>query len=558
MRLSLLLLLCLGVFSQALLSVAGEAAEDLSVIATQLDQKEKVYQALQARLTAAQETLSRLEGDVRLAEAVFASRQQHLNMAKQQLQQKIQIFFEDTRVIFEAEKQAYIAAKQAVQESQQALALKRQKVAQAVSDTKTLQATLRSLADERRTLRQSMAEARFEQLRQQVEREEVVEAEGEFSCGELSISDCKQQALIQAQRNAVERGSAVLVRSATEMKNFEFTQDELRTQVEAFVLRHKVIQEGFVGSSGYFYTIRATVRGKAAQGLRLQLLREYTDENDVHEKARTLLRQAIGFYTGASGRIDLSKARALLMQAAELEDALAIMWLARCYHRGCAGFRQDLQHSRQLAAQVVQQVERLAYIGDAQALFLFGEAYDAGLAVKQDSKQALVWYRKAADQGHLIAQRILGVMYIKGREVPRNEAEAANWFRKAAEQGDATAQYNLGAMYVSGSGVSRSDAEAIKWFRQAAERGDAAAQYNLAVMYDYGRGVPQNDTEAVQWYRRAADQNDSAAQYHLGFKYERGEGVAQSRDDAVSWYRKAAEHGNAEAQQRLQKLQSRK
>ena len=558
MRFSLLLLLCLSLLSFGLLSVACEAAEDLTAIETKLDQKEKAYQAQQTRLTAAQETLSRLEGEVRLAEAALASAKQHLDMAKQQLQQKFRIFFENTRVSFEPEKQAYIAAKQAVQEGRQALTRQRQNAAQAATDTKTMKATLRSLAAERRTLRQSMAEARFEQLRRQVEREQVVEAKGEFSCGQLSISDCKRQALLQAQRNAVERGSAVLVRSASEMKNFALTQDDLRTQVEAFVLRHKVIQEGFVGSSGYFYTIRATVKGKAAQGLRLQLLREYTDENDVHEKARSLLRQAIGFYTGSSGRIDMSKARALLMQAAELEDALAIMWLARCYHRGCAGFRQDPQHSRQLAAQVVQEVERLAYIGDAQALFLFGAAHHAGLAVKQDTEQALSWYRKAAEQGHLIAQRTLGVMYVKGRGTPRNEAEAANWFRKAAEQGDATAQYNLGAMYVSGSGVSRSDAEAIKWFRQAAERGDAAAQYNLAVMYDHGRGTPPNDAEAVQWYRRAAEQNDSAAQYHLGFKYERGEGVEKSRDTAVRWYRRAAEHGNAEAQQRLQKLLSRK
>ncbi|MDH3601438.1 MAG: hypothetical protein OEU26_17640 [Candidatus Tectomicrobia bacterium] len=558
MRFSFLLLLFLGLVSLGLLSVACEAAEDPDAIETKLEQKEKAYQAQQTRLTAAQQTLSRLEGEVRLAEAAVASQQQHLDMSQQKLQQKIQLFFDDTRVSFEPEKQAYIAVKQAVQESRQALTRQRQKAAQASSDVKTMKTALRSLAAERRRLRQSMAEARFEQLRQQIEREQVVEVKGEFSCGKLSISDCKRQALLQAQRNAVERGSAVLVRSASEVKNFALTQDDLRTQVEAFVLRHKVIQEGFVGASGYFYTIRATVQGKAGQGLRLQLLSEYTDENDIHEKARALLRQAIGFYTGASGRIDMSRAKALLMQAAELEDALAIMWLARCYHRGCAGFRKDLQHSRQLAAQVVQEVERLAYIGDAQALFLFGAAYHAGLAVKPDPQQALSWYRKAAEQGHLIAQRTLGVMYVKGRGVARDEAEAANWFRKSAEQGDATAQYNLGAMYVSGSGVPRSDAEAIQWFRQAAERGDAAAQYNLAVMYDHGRGIPRDDAEAVQWYRKAAEQNDSAAQYHLGFKYERGEGVAQSRDDAVRWYRRAAEHGNAEAQQRLQKLLSRK
>lgn len=263
------------------------------------------------------------------------------------------------------------------------------------------------------------------------------------------------------------------------MRLIELTQDDLRTQVEAFVLRHQVIQEGFVGSSGYFYTIRATVKGQAAQGLRLQLLSESTDADEVHEKARALLRQALSFYTGASGRIDLSQARALLMQAAELEDALAIMWLARCYHRGCAGFGQDLQHSRRLAAQVVQEVERLAYIGDAQALFLLGDAYQAGLAVKQDPQQALSWYRKAAEQGHLMAQQTLGVMYVKGRGTPQNDAEAVQWYRRAAEQNDSAAQYHLGFMYERGEGVEKSRDAAVRWYRRAAEHGNAEAQQRL-------------------------------------------------------------------------------
>jgi TPR repeat protein len=44
-------------------------------------------------------------------------------------------------------------------------------------------------------------------------------------------------------------------------------------------------------------------------------------------------------------------------------------------------------------------------------------------------------------------------MYAKGQGVPQDYKEAVRWFRLAAEQGDAGAQYNLGWMYAKGQGV---------------------------------------------------------------------------------------------------------
>ncbi len=557
MQLRLILSVLLGVFAVGVIAVAPAGADDASTVVAKLAQKNKAYEVQQTQLTATQETRSHLEGEARLAAESLEVRQKHLMIAKQQFQQKIQLFFEDITVLLEPEKTTYITAKQAVTEQEEVFAQYQRQIAMTDQGLKVIRAKLRGLGAERQVLRRAIVEGQFEQLRQQVEREQVVEAKGEFSCGQTSISECKRQALSQAQRNAVERGSAVLVRSASEVKNFELTRDELRTQVEALVLRHEIIKEGFVGSSGYFYTIRARVKGKVAEGLRAEMLREVIEVDVTTEKTRALLQEAVGFYTGASGHINLSKASTLFRQSAEGDNALAVMWLARCYHQGCAGLSQDENHSRKLAKQALPEVERLAYIGDAEALFLMGSAAHEGLAVKQSTEQALNWYRKAAEQGHVVAQTMLGVMSVKGQGVRQSEADGAKWFLKAAEQGGATAQYNLGAMYVKGSGVSRSDIEAIKWFRQAAERGDVAAQYNLAVMYDHGRGAPADNAEAVRWYRQAAEQNDAAAQYHLGFKYERGNGVEKSQDEAMRWYRKAAALGSVEAEARLQKLLSR-
>ncbi len=65
--------------------------------------------------------------------------------------------------------------------------------------------------------------------------------------------------------------------------------------------------------------------------------------------------------------------------------------------------------------------------------------YSIGLGVPQDSKQAVTLFRKAAEQGHVLAQYELGIMYSKGLGVPQDSKQAVTWFRKAAEQGDASA-----------------------------------------------------------------------------------------------------------------------
>ena len=59
----------------------------------------------------------------------------------------------------------------------------------------------------------------------------------------------------------------------------------------------------------------------------------------------------------------------------------------------------------------------------------------------QSFKKALVWYRKAADQGPANAQNNLGAMYKEGQGgVPQSYKEASVWYRKAADQVEANAR----------------------------------------------------------------------------------------------------------------------
>ena len=66
---------------------------------------------------------------------------------------------------------------------------------------------------------------------------------------------------------------------------------------------------------------------------------------------------------------------------------------------------------------------------------------------------------------------------LDGDGVKQDSDEAGMWFRMAAEQGDSSAQNILGMMYERGWwGVSQDYAAAVKWYRVAAEQGDALAQ----------------------------------------------------------------------------------
>ena len=224
-------------------------------------------------------------------------------------------------------------------------------------------------------------------------------------------------------------------------------------------------------------------------------------------------------------------------------------------------------------------------IADAQANL--GLRYATGKGgVELSSSTSFKWYRKAAENGHVIAQRTLGIMYKDGTGVTKDDGKAFKWFLEAAKKGDVVSQGYTGYFYAKGLGVGKDEATAFKWFNLAAERGDAFSQYCLAVCYDNGIGVEgdddkaffyfglaadqgikdgqewfasknferQNFEQAFKWFYKAALQGSTFSQTMLGTMYEDGVGTKKDVSSAINWYRIAAQNGEKEAQKRLQKL----
>ena len=209
---------------------------------------------------------------------------------------------------------------------------------------------------------------------------------------------------------------------------------------------------------------------------------------------------------------------------------------------------QQSEADRELLADIRAKAEK----GDAQSQCELGMASEEGnLGVVRDDKEAVKWYRKAAEQNYAPGQALLGWCYDRGQGVSKDEVEAVKWYRKAATQNFAKAQYNLALCYAKGRGVEQDYLEAARWVRKAVEQNLPEAQSSLGLCYANGDGVAKDEPKAVEWFRRAAEQNYAEAQYNLGICYDRGQGVSKDEVEAVKWYRKAAAQNFAKAQYNL-------
>jgi hypothetical protein len=89
-------------------------------------------------------------------------------------------------------------------------------------------------------------------------------------------------------------------------------------------------------------------------------------------------------------------------------------------------------------------------------------------------------------------------MHHEGEGVPRDLKKAARWTRKAAGQGHAIAQFQLALNYRDGQGVSQDLKEAMRWCQKAADQGQVDAQKSLATMIRESMKADPNPKEVAR------------------------------------------------------------
>lgn len=190
--------------------------------------------------------------------------------------------------------------------------------------------------------------------------------------------------------------------------------------------------------------------------------------------------------------------------------------------------------------------------GDVSAQYRVGDWFYSHEGVGMSDcyrKIAVMWYIKAAEQGHIEAQFKLGLCYEEGSGVLCDKAEAIKWYKKAADQGSRYAIHNYLKLKYNGKNYE----QVIKYREQlcfVADDGYIESQYALGEWFNNHNKSAYKE-EAFLWYSKAAKKGHHAAMYKLAECYENGRGVYSNIDNAIKWYKKAAKAGNIPARKKL-------
>lgn len=144
------------------------------------------------------------------------------------------------------------------------------------------------------------------------------------------------------------------------------------------------------------------------------------------------------------------------------------------YQRGCNAYSDGAYFT------AFHDLLPFAARGDAQAQFFVAEMLRTGLGVKRNQAEALIWYRRAAEQGHLAAQCNLGTSLYRGWGTEPSPQKAIDWWLQAALSGSGYAMYNIGIAIGSGDHVKRDYVRAFRWMLAAAKAGYSSADTVLA------------------------------------------------------------------------------
>jgi hypothetical protein len=121
--------------------------------------------------------------------------------------------------------------------------------------------------------------------------------------------------------------------------------------------------------------------------------------------------------------------------------------------------------------------------GDDEAKFNLGYLYYAGMGVDKNEDTALSLWLSAGEAGHAEAQYNAGSVYARRQDLN----DAMVWYRKAAEQGSVKGAFNLGVCLIKAPPPLQNQQEGMFWLQRAASKGFPPAQQALTQLQKAGR-----------------------------------------------------------------------
>ena len=120
--------------------------------------------------------------------------------------------------------------------------------------------------------------------------------------------------------------------------------------------------------------------------------------------------------------------------------------------------------------------------GNPEAEFKVGEMYETGFGVKKDLKEAEVWIKKAASQGHETANFKLLYWNIQKNGLKGENKQKLSELKEKAKGENAQAMHYLGKMYAHGVGVKKNYDKSLDWLNKATFVGVLEAEREAVVV----------------------------------------------------------------------------
>lgn len=179
--------------------------------------------------------------------------------------------------------------------------------------------------------------------------------------------------------------------------------------------------------------------------------------------------------------------------------------------------------------------KRLAQSGVPHAQYEMSIRHSLQKRNEESSKKELYWLKKAAKNGHILAQYQMGY-------ISEDLRTKKYWYKQAAKQGHEASQCELAYIYLQDFDISEElPRKGLSWLLKAAEKGLTFSMHNLGVAYYIGNGTDVNFEQSAFWFSKAAEQGFSLSQHNIAVMYLFGEGVDVDCDKAKRWLITASE-----------------
>jgi TPR repeat protein len=166
-------------------------------------------------------------------------------------------------------------------------------------------------------------------------------------------------------------------------------------------------------------------------------------------------------------------------------------------------------------------MSQIADKGDLDAIYTLGLIFESGYTQTKNEKNAVIWYERAAKEGHAGSQRQLAEIYSNDRSAYFDLNKAQIYLTKLIEKKDANAELKMFKMYAKNGQNYMYDS----LLKRAAEHGNDEAQYL------YGLEIENNPLSKMDYFAKQT--------------YAK---------QAKKWYEKSAVQGNKNAIEKLKTL----